>query len=138
MVLRCELSKPAPSVEWRRGGELLKNGDKYQMRKKDLQVEMKIADLSLDDTGDYTCICGEQTTKALIIVNGEYYVHYSNLFLLLFFAKKQQKQMFLHMKMFSSHFDIPPPVVFSRTAHQVPPRTEEYSGAGGQWSDTLL
>ncbi|XP_032381171.1 obscurin [Etheostoma spectabile] len=69
VVLRCELNKPAPSVEWRKGGELLKNGDKYQMRKKDLQVEMKIADLSLDDTGDYTCVCGEQSTKATIIVN---------------------------------------------------------------------
>ncbi|XP_054458971.1 obscurin [Anoplopoma fimbria] len=69
LVLRCELNKPAPSVEWRRGGELLKNGDKYQMRKKDLQVEMKITDLSLDDTGDYTCICGEKSTKARIVVN---------------------------------------------------------------------
>lgn len=79
VILRCELSKPAPSVEWRRGGELLKNGDKYQMRKKELQVEMKITDLSLSDAGDYTCICGEQTTKALIIVNGQNYVHYSKL-----------------------------------------------------------
>ncbi|XP_070765008.1 obscurin [Enoplosus armatus] len=69
VVLRCELNKPAPAVEWRRGGELLRNGDKYQMRKKDLQVEMKISDLRLDDTGDYTCLCGEQRTKAMIIVN---------------------------------------------------------------------
>ncbi|XP_040040446.2 obscurin isoform X3 [Gasterosteus aculeatus] len=69
MILRCELTKPAPSVEWRRGGELLKNGDKYQMRKKDLQVEMKIVDLSLDDAGDYTCACGEKSTKARIAVN---------------------------------------------------------------------
>lgn len=71
VVLRCELNKPASAVEWRRGGELLRNGDKYQMRKKDLQVEMKISDLSLEDTGDYTCICGEQRTKAMITVNGE-------------------------------------------------------------------
>ncbi|XP_039984506.1 obscurin [Xiphias gladius] len=69
VVLRCELNKPAPSVEWRRGGELLKNGDKYQMRKKDLQVEMKIVELSLDNAGDYTCICGEQRTTARIMVN---------------------------------------------------------------------
>ncbi|XP_045905964.1 obscurin [Micropterus dolomieu] len=69
VVLRCELNKPASAVEWRRGGELLRNGDKYQMRKKDLQVEMKISDLSLEDTGDYTCICGEQRTKAMITVN---------------------------------------------------------------------
>lgn len=54
---------------------MLKNGDKYQMRKKDLQVEMKIADLSLDDSGDYTCVCGEQRTMATITVNGKYCIH---------------------------------------------------------------
>ncbi|KAF0042109.1 hypothetical protein F2P81_005641 [Scophthalmus maximus] len=69
VVLHCELDKPAPSVEWRRGGQPLMIGDKYQMRKKDLQVEMKIADLSLDDAGDYTCMCGEQRTTARILVN---------------------------------------------------------------------
>ncbi|KAM4629824.1 obscurin [Polymixia lowei] len=69
VVLRCELTKPAPSVEWRRAQELLRNGDKYQMRKKDLQVEMKIMDLSLEDIGDYSCICGEQTTTAHVMVN---------------------------------------------------------------------
>lgn len=79
MILRCELTKPAPSVEWRRGGELLKNGDKYQMRKKDLQVEMKIVDLSLDDAGDYTCACGEKSTKARIAVNGGYGLNHSTI-----------------------------------------------------------
>ncbi|XP_042369826.1 obscurin [Plectropomus leopardus] len=69
VVLRCELNKPAPAVEWRRGSELLRNGDKYQMRKKDLQVEMKIVELSLEDTGDYICICGEQSTQAKVTVN---------------------------------------------------------------------
>ncbi|KAG7999489.1 Obscurin, partial [Nibea albiflora] len=67
VILRCELDKPASSVEWRRGRELLKNGDKYQMRKKDLQVELKITDVSLDDNGDYTCVCGEQMTTAKVI-----------------------------------------------------------------------
>ncbi|XP_069006652.1 obscurin isoform X1 [Embiotoca jacksoni] len=69
VVLRCELNKPAQSVEWRKGGELLKNGDKFQMRKKDLQVEMKVSELSMEDAGDYTCICGEQKTTAKIRVN---------------------------------------------------------------------
>ena len=71
VVLHCELNKPAPSVEWTRRGEPLRNGDKYQMRKKELQVEMKIVDLSLDDMGDYTCLCGDQSTTARILVNGE-------------------------------------------------------------------
>ncbi|XP_029355302.1 obscurin isoform X2 [Echeneis naucrates] len=69
VVLRCELNKLAPSVEWRRGGEQLRNGDKYQMRKKDLQVEMKIMDLTLEDGGDYTCVCGEERTTSRIVVN---------------------------------------------------------------------
>ncbi|CAJ1060641.1 LOW QUALITY PROTEIN: obscurin [Xyrichtys novacula] len=69
VILRCELDKPAASVEWWRGPELLRNGDKYQMRKKELQVEMKISDLSLGDTGDYTCVCGEHRTKATVVVN---------------------------------------------------------------------
>ena len=70
IFLRCELNKPASSLEWRRGGELLKHGDKYQMRKKDLQAEMKIVDVSLDDAGEYSCVCGEQSTTASVIVNG--------------------------------------------------------------------
>lgn len=70
MALHCELNKPANSVEWRRGGQLLRNGDKYQMRKKDLLVEMKITDLTVEDSGDYTCVCGEERTTAQITVNG--------------------------------------------------------------------
>ncbi|KAM4739603.1 obscurin isoform 2-T2 [Anableps anableps] len=69
VTLHCELNKPAPSVEWRKGGHLLKNGDKYQMRKKDLLVQMKITDLTVEDSGDYTCICGEERTTAQITVN---------------------------------------------------------------------
>lgn len=84
VVLRCELTKPAPAVEWRRRGELLRNGDKYQMRKKDLQVEMKVADLSLDDTGDYTCMCGEERTTARIMVNGELYIQHSRVHIFAF------------------------------------------------------
>lgn len=70
VILHCELSK-ASSVEWRRGKELLKHGDKYQVRKKELQVEMKILDVSVSDSGEYSCVCGEQTTRAMITVKGE-------------------------------------------------------------------
>lgn len=126
MVLRCELSKPAPSVEWRRGGQLLKNGDKYQMRKKDLQVEMKIADLSHDDAGDYSCVCGDQMTKATVIVNGGSDIHRSLMF----------DKMFLQIVW--SLFNVPPLVVFSRTTHQISSRAKEHSGAGRERSDTLL
>ncbi|KAM9848902.1 obscurin [Aulostomus maculatus] len=69
VILRCELNKPATSVEWRRGGELLRSGDKYQMRKKDLQLEMKITEVTLDDSGVYTCVCGEEKTAGRVMVN---------------------------------------------------------------------
>lgn len=72
MTLRCELSKPAASVEWKRGAELLKNVDKCQIRKKDLLVELKIIDANLEDSGVYTCICGEQKTTATVTINGGY------------------------------------------------------------------
>ncbi|XP_037104683.1 obscurin isoform X1 [Syngnathus acus] len=69
VFLRCELNKPAQSVEWRRGGLVLRQGNKYQMRKKDLQLEMTINEVILEDAGDYACICGEETTTAFLSVN---------------------------------------------------------------------
>ncbi|XP_061681208.1 obscurin [Syngnathoides biaculeatus] len=69
VFLRCELNKPAHSVEWRRGGQVLRQGNKYQMRKKDLQLEMTIGEVTLNDAGDYTCICGEENTTARLSVN---------------------------------------------------------------------
>ncbi|CAB1324596.1 unnamed protein product, partial [Coregonus sp. 'balchen'] len=68
VTLHCELSKAAASVEWKRGAKLLKNVDKYQMRKKDLLVELKIIDANLEDSGVYTCICGEQKTTATVTI----------------------------------------------------------------------
>ncbi|XP_055077076.1 obscurin [Periophthalmus magnuspinnatus] len=69
VLLHCELNKPASSVEWRRQGEVLRNGDKYQMRKKDLLLELKIMKIDIDDGGEYICICGDQRTAAIIMVN---------------------------------------------------------------------
>lgn len=71
MLLRCELTKPAASVEWRRGEEPLWCGDKYLMRLKELQAELKIMDLAPEDMGDYSCVCGEHRTTARLMVNGE-------------------------------------------------------------------
>ncbi|KAJ3599333.1 hypothetical protein NHX12_033296 [Muraenolepis orangiensis] len=67
VVLRCELTKPAAAVEWRRGEEPLWNGDKYQMRMKELQVELKVVDLSPEDAGEYSCVCGEHRTTARLV-----------------------------------------------------------------------
>nr|XP_046157554.1 obscurin isoform X4 [Oncorhynchus gorbuscha] len=68
VTLHCELSKAAASVEWKRGAKLLTNVAKYQMRKKDLLVELKIIDADLEDSGVYACICGEQKTTATVTI----------------------------------------------------------------------
>ncbi|KAK7889482.1 hypothetical protein WMY93_025042 [Mugilogobius chulae] len=69
VILHCELNKPASSVEWRRQGELLRSGDKYQIRKKEVLLELKIMKADIDDGGEYVCICGDQRTSAVIRVN---------------------------------------------------------------------
>ncbi|XP_058878961.1 obscurin-like isoform X15 [Acipenser ruthenus] len=68
-TLCCELSKPGAPVEWRKGGVLLKPGDKYEMKQKDHVVELLISNLLPEDTGDYTCDTGDQQTTAHIKVN---------------------------------------------------------------------
>lgn len=69
-VLQCELTKPTP-VEWRKGPKVLKPGDKYKMRLKDTIAELTIHSLEEQDTGDYTCVCGDKTTTASLTVHGK-------------------------------------------------------------------
>uniref|UniRef100_A0A3P8W9N7 Ig-like domain-containing protein n=1 Tax=Cynoglossus semilaevis TaxID=244447 RepID=A0A3P8W9N7_CYNSE len=54
VMLRCELSKPGVPVEWRRDAQLLKEGDKYQM-KQEGNIVLHIRELTLADSGIYTC-----------------------------------------------------------------------------------
>lgn len=68
--LHCELSKAAP-VQWKIGSKVLKASDKYQMRQPGTTAELVIRDLELKDTGDYTCVCGDQKTTATLTVHGK-------------------------------------------------------------------
>lgn len=78
-TFRCELSKPGHTVEWRkRGDEIIRNGEKYHVRQRDALVELRIFDVTPEDSTIYTCICGNIETTATLIVNG-------NTILLLFF-----------------------------------------------------
>ena len=72
VVFHCELTKPAAAVEWRREEEPLWEGVKYQMRMKELQVELRIVELAPEDGGEYSCVCGEHRTTARLGVNGEW------------------------------------------------------------------
>ncbi|XP_016431454.1 obscurin-like [Sinocyclocheilus rhinocerous] len=68
LVLHCELSKAGCPVEWRKGEELLRSGYKYQIREHDVTRELIITKTMPEDSGVYSCICGEQKTKATIRV----------------------------------------------------------------------
>uniref|UniRef100_A0A8C5LEG3 Obscurin n=1 Tax=Jaculus jaculus TaxID=51337 RepID=A0A8C5LEG3_JACJA len=66
-TLRCELTKAAP-VEWRKGAETLKNGDKYSLRQDGAVCELQIRGLAVADAGEYSCVCGEEKTMATLTV----------------------------------------------------------------------
>ncbi|EPY89677.1 hypothetical protein CB1_000086001 [Camelus ferus] len=69
VMLCCELSKEAP-VEWRKGSETLRTGDRVSLRQDGVLCELKIHGLTMADTGEYSCVCGQERTSATLIVKG--------------------------------------------------------------------
>lgn len=77
MTLRCELSKPGVPVEWRKDAQLLKGGEKYQMKQEGRMAEMLIRNLILKDSAEYSCFVGTVVTSADIKVRGM--LHYCHM-----------------------------------------------------------
>ncbi|KAG8544464.1 hypothetical protein GDO81_022450 [Engystomops pustulosus] len=69
VTLSCEFTQPPPHVEWRRGQKVIRAGQKYEMRQDGAVTQLIIRDVEQKDTGDYTCVCGEQQSTAVLIVN---------------------------------------------------------------------
>lgn len=72
VTLRCELSKAGVPVEWRKDAQLLKEGEKYQMRQEGRGAEMTMRGVTLIDSGQYTCSVGTTATSAEIKVRGKF------------------------------------------------------------------
>lgn len=70
VALRCELTKAAP-VEWRKDQRILKTSEKYKMRQEGTKAELVIHEITEEDAGDYTCVCGEHQTTAALTVQGK-------------------------------------------------------------------
>ncbi|XP_057396424.1 obscurin [Balaenoptera acutorostrata] len=68
-TLHCELSKPAP-VEWRKGPETLRAGDRVSLRQDGAVCELEIRGLTVEDAGEYSCVCGQERTSATLTVRG--------------------------------------------------------------------
>ncbi|KAL7829001.1 hypothetical protein SRHO_G00326350 [Serrasalmus rhombeus] len=72
VVLHCELSKPGLPVEWRKGNELLRSGEKYQMRQRGSVTELKIFSLRCEDSAVYSCSYGDVQTSAKVTVSRQH------------------------------------------------------------------
>lgn len=67
--LCCKLSKPV-AVQWKKGSEYLTPGDKYEITQREMLCELLVKDLKVEDSGEYSCVCGEQKTSATVKVSG--------------------------------------------------------------------
>ncbi|GAB0185061.1 obscurin [Grus japonensis] len=70
--LHCELNKAAASVEWKKGFKTLKSSDKYKMKREGVVAELTIQNLDTTDAGNYSCVCGDQQTMAVLTVHDPY------------------------------------------------------------------
>ena len=70
VTLRCEISKPGVPVEWKKDTQVLKSGEKYQMKQKGSVNELLINKVVPENSGDYSCVCGDQKTTASLNVKG--------------------------------------------------------------------
>lgn len=68
-TLRCKLSHPSPVV-WSKGGLELQADGHQEARQRGSTAELVLRDLHREDTGEYTCACGSQTTSATLTVTG--------------------------------------------------------------------
>lgn len=64
-----------------KGHELLKNGVKHQIRKRQTTLELFIWKPVPEDSGVYSCVCGDQMTSATVKINGrkQFINNYSDL-----------------------------------------------------------
>jgi len=71
VTLRCELSKAGIAAEWMKGDDLLKNGIKHQIRRRETTQEMLLWRPGPGDSGVYSCVCAGQKTSATVTIVGE-------------------------------------------------------------------
>ena len=72
-ILRCQMSKATP-VEWRKGEKTLKDGDRFTLRQEGATCELQIRGLAVEDAGEYSCVCGQERTSAMMTVDGNDFV----------------------------------------------------------------
>lgn len=58
-------------MEWRKGPKALRAGDRVRLRQDGAMCEMEICGLVVADAGEYSCVCGQEKTSAMLTVRGK-------------------------------------------------------------------
>lgn len=68
--LECTVSKPDLTAEWRKDGEVVLESERIKPKSVDMSHSLNIADVSMDDSAEYTCSVGGADTKLTLMVEG--------------------------------------------------------------------
>ena len=67
----CEMSQEDLTPIWMKGGQKLSASQKYQLVTDKKVQKLIIRDVTIQDKAEYTCIYGETSTWAKLVVEGE-------------------------------------------------------------------
>lgn len=68
--MECELTK-LNVVDWQRHGHAIMPDNRIKISSNNCSHQLEIDDVTMDDGGTYTCICGEENTKCEVTVESK-------------------------------------------------------------------
>lgn len=82
MTLTCELNKPDKPVKWLKNGEEIKPDKRIKFSVDQYQHQLVATEVTLEDAGQYTCVCGDVSTECTITIDGKCFCkHCQNTFI---------------------------------------------------------
>ena len=72
LIIECKLTKPNVTVCWQKDGHNLIPDSKVQISSSNSSHYLKMTDVTMDDGGTYTCVCGKEKTECKITVEGNH------------------------------------------------------------------